>query len=262
MIRQIVLAGFTLIVTSGSVYGAHPLVTDDTGTQGSGKSQIEVNGEYAVDKSSIGGVVTKEKAGEVGFIVSHGVSDSTDVVLGIPYQRFQVKENGVTSDREDGLSDVAVEVKHRFYDKDGLSLAVKPGLSLPTGDEEMGLGAGKPGYGVTLIATKEAGLGKFHFNAGINHSEYKLQADKDTNRNDVWHLSLAGEYAAMESLTFVANIGVERNGDKTSNSYPAFALAGLIYSATDHLDINGGVKFGLSDAETDAAFLTGIAARF
>jgi hypothetical protein len=34
-------------------WGAHPLITDDAGTQGKGKFQIEVNGQYDSDKETV-----------------------------------------------------------------------------------------------------------------------------------------------------------------------------------------------------------------
>lgn len=262
MLRRIVFGCALGLLMTSSAYAAHPLVTDDTGSQGAGNAQIEVNGEYAVEDGFPGGVETKERAGEVGFVFSLGLSDSTDIVVGLPYQRYQVKEDGATVVRENGLSDVTVEVKHRFYENSGVSLAVKPGMSLPTGAEDRGLGAGRPGYSLTLIATAEAGPWTIHSNAGYAHQAYKLQADEDAIRSDIWHLSVAAEYEVSEALTFVANIGMERNEDKTSGSHPAFALAGMIYSVNDTFDINCGFKAGLNDAEADAAFLAGIAARF
>lgn len=35
-----------VVLTSGTAFAAHPLITDDTGTQGQGKFQLEVNGEW------------------------------------------------------------------------------------------------------------------------------------------------------------------------------------------------------------------------
>lgn len=249
------------VVGMGSAFAAHPLVTDDTGTQGAGKSQIEVNGEYVADKTTEGGVTTKVQAAEAGFIFSYGITDSTDLVLGIPYQRFQVKEDGVTVGRDDGMSDLAFEVKHRFHAKDGLSLGVKPAVTLPAGDEEKGFGTGKPSYGLTFIVTKEMEPVTLHFNAGYAYGDYKIEADADANRKGIWHVSLAAEYGAAENLKLVANIGAERNADKASDTHPAFVLGGLIYSLTENFDINGGVKAGLNDAEADVTILTGLAIR-
>jgi len=257
----VLIIGFMVsIMAAGTAFADHPLITDDAGTQGTGKFQIEVNGEYASNKTTEGGVTTKETAGEVGFIFSYGITDATDLVLGLPYQRFQVKEDDVTLGREDGLSDVSFEVKHRFYEKDGLSLGVKPAVTLPTGDEEKGLGAGKPSYGVTFISTKEMEPFTLHLNAGYSHNEYKL--DADANRKGLWHVSLASEYGATENLKLVANIGAERNADKASDTHPAFVLGGMIYSLTESFNINGGVKAGLNDAEADVTFQAGMAVLF
>ena len=250
-----------LAIFSGSAFAAHPLVTDDTGTQGTGKFQIEVNGEYVSDKTRSGGVTTKVTAGEAGFIFSYGITDSTDLVVGMPYQRFQVKEDGITLGREDGLADLGFEVKHRFYEKDGLGLGVKPAVTLPTGNEEKAFGTGKPSYGLTFIVTKEIEPVTFHFNAGYAYGDYKIEADAEANRKGIWHVSLAAEYGAAENLKLVANIGAERNADKASVTPPAFVLGGLIYSLTENFDINGGVKAGLNNAEADVAFLTGLAIR-
>lgn len=40
---------FHYILSSAS-FAAHPHITDDTGTQGKGKFQLEVNSEFAYDK--------------------------------------------------------------------------------------------------------------------------------------------------------------------------------------------------------------------
>jgi len=46
---------------SSSVFAAHPLITDDTGTQGKGRFQMEVNSEVNYDKESEAGVTTKKQ---------------------------------------------------------------------------------------------------------------------------------------------------------------------------------------------------------
>lgn len=44
-ISAALLQGVVLsLMAAGAVFAAHPLITDDTGTQGRGKFQIEVNG--------------------------------------------------------------------------------------------------------------------------------------------------------------------------------------------------------------------------
>ncbi|MBI5410200.1 MAG: transporter [Nitrospirae bacterium] len=251
----------TLSLTTHA-FAAHPLITDDTGTQGKGKSQIEINGEYGYDKELAEGVTVKETSVEAAAALSYGITDNMDVVLGLPYQWNKSKEDGEVGSDVDGISDMSLEMKWRLYEADGLSLALKPGLSLPTGNENKGLGNGRISYGLTFITTKEAGPWAFHLNLAITHNGYKLEGDKDADRKDIWHASLASEVEAVENLKLVANIGTEKNPDKTSKTDPAFILGGVIYSMTENFDIDFGIKAGLNKPETDSTVLAGISRRF
>lgn len=243
-------------------YAAHPLITDDTGTQGKGKFALEINSEFSSDKETEDEITTKETGGEVASIVSYGLTDTTDVVLGLPYQWVKMQEDEDTAVDEDGISDMSLEIKWRFYEKDGLSIALKPGITLPTGDEDKGLGNGKASYSLMLITTEEIGAWAFHLNLGYMHNEYKLQEDEDANRKDLWHASLASTAEVVKDLQAVVNIGAEKNPDKESNTHPAFVLGGLIYSVTENFDIDFGIKGGLNRPETDLTLLAGMAIRF
>jgi hypothetical protein len=256
----VLLIGFMLTITmAGTAFAAHPLITDDTGTQGTGKTQLELTGEYGIEKE--GGVTTKSLEAPITPFLSYGITDIMDLVVGLPYQRVETEEGG-TSSTVRGISDASIELKWRFYERDGLSFAVKPGLSLPTGDENKGLGNGKTSYHAYLITTKDMAPWAFHFNVGYIRNEYKLQADEDANRKDLWHVSLASQVEVAKDLTVVANIGMERNPDKTSDTDPAFILGGFIYAVTNSLDVDFGVKGGLNKPETDYSYIAGITWRF
>jgi hypothetical protein len=254
-------------------HAAHPLITDDTGTQGKGKFQLEVNSEFTYDKEredvDDDGVkdTVKVIGSELATALSYGITDNIDIVLGLSYAWSKTKINGVVDPADsatdvDGISDMSLELKWRFFEKDGLSFALKPGITLPTGDENKGLGNGRASYGLVFITTKELEPWAFHFNLGYTYNNYKLQTDKDANRKGIWHVSLASEVEVIKDLKAVANIGIERNSDKTSNTHPAFILGGLIYSVSENIDIDFGVKGGLNKPETDLTFLAGIALRF
>jgi len=244
---------FTVYFSLLSVtYAAHPLITDDTGTQGRGKFQIELNSEFAHEDED----GAKADTFQFATIFSYGVSDSVDVVLGVPYQHIRLKEDG-QKDAQSGLSDISLELKWRFYEKDGLSFALKPGITLPTGDYEKGLGAGKFTYSVFFITTKEIEPWAFHLNLGYIRNENKVD-----ERENLWHASLAGEIEALKDLKIVGNIGVEGNTDRTVDTHPVFVLGGIIYSISENLDIDFGIKGGLNKPETDYAVLAGLAWRF
>lgn len=258
-----------ITLTNTAAFAAHPLITDDTGTQGKGKYQVEVNSEFTYEKERQYNTdegkwkTKKETGGELATVLSYGITDNVDIVLGFPYQWKKTRIDGVvTTDKTeqgDGIADMSLEVKWRFYEKDGLSFAMKPGITLPTGDENKGLGNGKMSYGLVLITTKEIAPFAFHVNLGYTNNEYKLQSDKDANRKGIWHASIASEVEVIKDLKAVANIGMERNPDKTSNTHPAFILGGLIYSISESIAVDAGVKGGLNKPETDLTFLAGIA---
>lgn len=239
-------------LTASQAMAAHPLITDDAGTQGMGNFQLELNSEYSHEDEN----GATENAFELSTVLSYGIADTLDLVLGVPYQHIRLKDAG-TKETESGLSDISLELKWRFYEKDGLSLGLKPGVTLPTGDDDRGLGAGKPTYSLFLIGSKEADPWQFHANLGYIRNE-----NKSGERRNLWHASLAAMVEAAKDLLVVANIGIERNTDRNVNTHPAFALAGLIYSFSENFDVDLGVKVGLSNPETDYSLLAGLAWRF
>jgi hypothetical protein len=91
---------------------------------------------------------------------------------------------------------------------------------------------------------------------------YKRNENQLEQREDIWHASLAGELKIIKDLKLVANIGAERNTEKSSNTNPAFLLGGFIYSIKENVDVDLGIKIGLNKAEKDVACLGGIAMRF
>ncbi len=246
-----------VLFISSDAWGAHPLITDDAETQGKGKVQVEVNGRYDTDKETSNGVTAESTGAQVMTILSYGLTGNADLVLSLPYQWVKVKEEGVTIYDERGISDTTFEVKWRFFEKDGLTLALKPGVIVPTGNESRGLGAGRIGYQAFFIGTKEAEPWEFHANVGYIGNENK--ADQEKN---IWHVSLAAKYEVFKNLELVGNIGMERNRDKTASGNPAFILGGVIYEISESFSVDCGVKYGLAPAETDLTLLAGMALRF
>lgn len=254
-IKRVSLFCLITLCQATTALGMHPLITDDTGVQGKGKAQLEINGEYNYDKERIDGVSVKEKDWQLGATLSYGITGEVDLVLTTPYLWTKSEENGLTIARENGVGDAVFEAKWRFWEHEGTSLAIKPGIIFPTGDEDKG--AGKVGYSTFLIATQELEPVTFHVNLGYTRNENCLD-----ERNDIWHASVAAEWEVMEKLKLVANTGIESNPDKESNTDPAFLLGGVVYSVNDDLDLDAGVKFGLNKVETDYTLLAGITYKF
>jgi hypothetical protein len=199
----------------------------------------------------------KSTGGQVSTTLSYGVIENADLVVSLPYQWSKIKEDGVTVSDENGISDTTVEVKWRFFEKDGLSLALKPGVSIPMGNDEKGLGAGKTGYHVFFIGSKEATPWAFHLNIGYIGNENKVDEEKN-----IWHASLAATYEVIKDLKIVGNVGIERNPDKVADNDPAFLIGGVIYSLSESFDVDFGVKYGLTSSENDWSLMAGITFRF
>ena len=243
---------FAVLFCSTAAFAAHPLITDDAGTMGTGKAQLEINGEYGHEKED--GVTATTTEGAAAL--SYGINETMDLVIGLPYQYSREKtEEGTVS--QDGFSDTSLEVKWRFYEHEDLSLALKPGLTLPTGNDEKGLGAGKATYSLFFIASQEVDPWAFHLNLGYIQNENTL--DEEEN---LWHASIASTLALTENLTAVANLGVESNPDKLAGTDPAFFLVGLVYALSEEVDLDCGIKSGLNDPETDYTVLAGVTWKF
>jgi hypothetical protein len=93
---------WAVLLMPASAGAAHPLITDDSGTQGAGKYQLEINGQHDFDKETVAGAQVKTSANELAAALSYGIADTVDLVVGMPYQWNRTKENGVTTFSDTG----------------------------------------------------------------------------------------------------------------------------------------------------------------
>ena len=245
-----------LLGLTGTCHAAHPLITDDTGTQGKGKFQLETSVTWMSDKANVNSGGEREIESLATAVFAAGVAEALDVMVTVPYLWTELKEAG-TSTKVRGFSDLVAEVKWRFYEQEKLSLAIKPGMLLPTGDDEKGLGTGHYGFTAFFITTYEAEPWGFDVNFGYLHLENRVQ--EHVTR---WFASAAARCKVSEHWKIVGETGAASNPDATDSSHPAFVQLGLIFSPKDNLDLSAGYVFGLSDAEIDSAIRAGVSIRF
>lgn len=242
------LIGFALSVPlSVPAWASHPLLTDDTNVLGKGVWEFELHGEGARRNRSDGTSETTEVLAKLGY----GVAPTLDVEVELPYVR-EVVDGEVIS----GRADTAVAAKWRFYDADGVSMAVKPGLLLPTGRDEVGLGAGRVRWGASLLAAYEVSAIEF-----LGHVAYVHNRNDIGERVDLWHLSAALRWSASERLKLVVDVARESSPDPTTRPVDELVF-GFTYAPRPDIDIGFGLKYGLNDVADDRGVRAGIKLRW
>ncbi len=227
-------------------FAGHPLRTDDGFTIGVNRLQLEFTPEvwnYGNESLTL-----------LPMTGTYGIFEKLDLVVALCYCSYQ----GLNAESgNSGMNDIVIETKWNIYNYDKFNLAVKPGLILPIGNHTKGLGTGKLGYSLLLIADQEISSLLLHFNIGYMRNENRL-----LERTDLWLTSLAAEIPVAKSLSLVVEIGAFSNRDKIADGHPAFVLAGAIYSIADGLDIDIGLQKGLNKHETNLGILAGITVLF
>jgi len=229
-------------------FPAHPLVSEDTGTQGAGGNQIEWNADGARDAGA--------RTNTAALTYTRGIAGALDIFLNTP-----TTWKAPAGERT-GLNDMSLGAKWRFYDREGISLGVKPEWVMATGDEQKGLGNGKNGYGVTLMAQIETGGLTWLLNYGVSRHRFALQADRNDYRGTIHRSSVAVLYGLTERLKGLIDIGQSSPALKAESSKPRFMVLGAIYALSEDLDLDFGFKKGLNSAETDRQWGGGLTWRF
>jgi len=228
---------------ASGAFGAHPLNTEDTGTQGKGGWQLELNGEWNRDKVDDETV----KGAQAAAVLSHGVAETVDLQFGVPWQ-----DTG--SDR--GGGDLVAALKWRFWEQGPMSAGLRAGVTAPTGDEDRALGNGKPTWAVLLIGQYEGERWIF-----LAHGGYRRNHNTVGDRESIGEISGAVLYKASAQLKLLVDGNRTTNPDPESGQKIRQMVVGAIYSPSKDLDLDVGFRRG-NDAAIDRALMAGITLRW
>jgi hypothetical protein len=237
--RLLALAAGTLAATH--LHAAHPLITEDTGTIGAGRWQLELFGE-AGNAAGTGARLDRDDA-----VLSYGLARNLDLQAGLPW----------IHERTSGAGDARLDLKWRFLERGDLSLAFKPGVSFPTGNDQAGRGAGRAGWGSQFVASYDYAPAAFHLHLG-----YQRHRNEIGERESLTHVSGAVELRAAPGLRVVADVARDTNPDPAQSRAERYVVFGVIWSVTRDFDVDVGVKRGSGSAELREAILVGLAARW
>ena len=238
---------FLVGLASSAAWAIHPLITEDTGTQGRGGWQLEVNTEKTRDQSNGTTIRTFQPAATL----SYGALDNLDLQITPAYVRQKSDDVSVG-----GKLDTALDAKWRFYENGPLSFGLKPGITLPTGHDEEGRGAGHTTWGSLAIVSYEREGWAIHSHTGYRHNRNTLG-----QRKSLWHISAALWLKPTEALKLVVDRSYDTNLDPSSNTTVRQTILGIIYSVTPHLDVDAGLRRG-NEPAIDRALMLGVTLRW
>ncbi|WP_353190181.1 transporter [Pandoraea pnomenusa] len=230
-----------------SAFAAHPLVTDDTGTQGDANWQFETNGEVTSKQQDTGRQTLWNST------LTRGVGETVDLYVNVPYTHLQSR--GDTAGN--GIGDVETGVKWRMYDNGALSLGLKPYFTFPSGNDQRGLGTGRVNAGAALLAQYVVDDWTFLVNAGAAY-----QGNTQGQRQALWKASAAVLYRVLPTTQLILDIGTSQNPDFSQRTNPAFMIVGAIYSPKSWLDLDVGYRRGLNPQTYSDSWMAGATVRW
>ncbi|AVP56393.1 transporter [Pulveribacter suum] len=228
--------GAALLGAAGAAQATHPLVTDDTATQGAGHWQLEASTDHTRERAAAG--TGWQRATSV--TLTHGLADALDVAVTLPWQHW--REAGGPPVR--GPGDAALLAKWRLLEDEaqGWSLALRPQLTLPSGSQARGLGTGRATAALALIASVQRGPWTWLANAGVT-----CNCNRSGERKYLWAASTAVQWAATAQWSLVADWGASRAAERAART-DRFALLGAIWHLREDLDLDAGWRRSLGAA--------------
>lgn len=221
-------------------FAAHPLQTEDTGTQGRGNVEIE------------NGLSWTRAGGASVFVyqpqVSYGLTPEVDLIV----QPAWLRQRGAR-----GLGDTNFDAKWRFFGAAPWSLGVRAGLALPTGDSRLGLPHGTASAHGLLVATYDEAPWTIHANVGLDRNPAAAGG-----RQTVYRVSAAAMWAASERLIWTVDAAAASDPDPRRSAWPATLLAGIIYTVTPGLDADLGYQASANARPSSRQWLLGLTYRF
>ncbi|MEO8133365.1 MAG: transporter [Betaproteobacteria bacterium] len=240
---RVALAALSALMAAPAVQAAHPLLTEDTGTQGIGNAELEKSLSWTRDGADRLFVFQPQ--------LSYGLRPTLDVIVAPSWLAHDPAEGGNSR----GFGDTVLDLKWRFHASEPLSLALRAGATLPTG--EPGLSAGKASTHALLATTIDGAALTLHGNLG-----YVRNAAVPGVRTSLYHVSAAAVVPASARLSFAADVAFDSNPDPALRSWPGVALIGIICSVRRGLDLDLGVQTRLNRAAPTRQWLAGVTYRW
>jgi hypothetical protein len=233
-----------LLLATSRAHAGHPMLSEDTGTQGRHNAEFEL------------GYAWTQQDGSSGFLLQPQLSYGTSATLDLIIQPSWTFVDSPGLPAQKGLGDTNLDFKWRFYGAAPWSMGVRAGLQVPTAHDDLGLPHHKVSPHALLVLT--ADFAPLSLDANLGYS--RVPPDLGARANQV-HFSAAATYAANERLFFIVDTAIDSSPDSTRNKPPAVALFGMIYTARPGLDVDIGYRGRLNCGAPLRQWLLGVTYR-
>lgn len=195
------------------------------------------------------------------LLVRYGVTDKSEVQVGWTAVGFTRERQSAprSADHNSGTGDVTVAFKHSLRNPggDGLSVAVQPFATLPTGGKAIGEGDWGAGLLVPIgLSLNDAFQLQFT-------PEIDAAVDEDRHGRHLAYGAVAGlgiEASDRVSITIEGSASRHRNPDEPKTEL--LAAASLAWQPNDDLQLDVATTIGLNRDSSDARYALGISRRF
>jgi len=136
-------------------------------------------------------------------------------------------------------------------------MGLKPGITLPTGDADKFLGAGRVTWGALLIGSYEPGVLAFHSHVGYRNFRNTIGA-----KTSLWHASVAATWQVVAPLKLVMDLSRDSNPVPGYSTPLDYVIVGAIWTPVKNIDLDIGYRYGASSPALDAGLLAGVTLRW
>ena len=228
-----------------AAFAAHPLQTEDTGTQGA--ANVEIENGLARARFDAVTLTTYQPQ------VSVGLATTVDAIVQPSFMWLHAPAQPTVS----GWGDTNVDGKWRFWGSDPWSFAIRAGVQAPTSEHGLGLPHGQVSEHALLVATWDHSPTTVHANLGLTRVP-----DAPGARATIAHLSAALMQAVNERLILTVDGEVDQDPRAARKTWPGSLLAGVIWTARPGLDLDVGYQRSFSAQPVNRQWMAGLTYRF
>ncbi len=244
--RLFLLTAAAVLALSGTAGAYNPLTGEDARLLGKDGRQMQGWLDYTTSRKGPDRYATDAYAE-----LTYGLFGRLNLQVTVPWHGWNA--GGIS---ESGLGDVRLEAKFGCDCRRGWDLALKPGFSLPAGDEARSLGAGKGGLWLYGIASRGSGPWLFILNGG-----YMFNRNTLDERLHLLKLSGAAELRVLPELAATVSLSGGTDTDKSVYVWPVVSTFGAVWTPYGTLDAYAGVQLGLTAPAPALGVVAGLALR-